>query len=270
MLIRPLSDIHNEFSVYNLPPLATDSRTVLILAGDIALADRVNTTLVPFLDSVADRFQDILYIPGNHEYYHSSLMTGDRKLEDVCKRYANVHYMNRKSMVIDDTMFIGATLWTDFNRGSPMVRLASEAGMNDFKVIRTGKSADGEEAYARKIKALDLMVINTDHRNFIEESLKLAKHSGQKHTVVFTHHGPSFVSKNPIYNEPMDYAYYNSFGLEDMMLDYEPDLWVHGHSHWPVDTMIGNTRLLSNPRGYSKNPNGYEDLNFRELLVVEL
>lgn len=269
MFIRPISDIHNEFSIYNLPPAETDSKAVLILAGDIALADSVNSTLVPFLDSVTDRFTDILYIPGNHEFYHSSLARGDDKLEAACKRYSNVHYMNKKAMSINGTFFIGATLWTDYNRGDPMARMAAENAMNDFKVIRTGPKG---APYQRKTRAIDFMALNNDHRLFIEQELKFAEHAGQPKgkVVVFTHHGPSFMSRDPQYNEVLDYAYYNSYGLEDLMLDYEPAVWIHGHSHYPVDYMIGNTRVVSNPRGYSKNPNGYESLDFRELFTIEL
>ena len=28
-------------------------------------------------------------------------------------------------------------------------------------------------------------------------------------------------------------------------------LWVHGHMHDPVDEMLGNTRIIANPHGYS-------------------
>lgn len=266
MFIRPASDIHNEFSVFNLPVTAVDEKAVLVLAGDIALADALNSTLVPFLDSVTDRFRDVLYIPGNHEYYRSSLLRADEKLADVCKRYQNVHYMQEKSMLLDGVRFIGATLWTDFDRGNPMVCLAAQNEMNDFVHIRTGNRTT---PYARKMRPIDVMGINSHNRFFIKEELEKANAANEK-AVVFTHHSPSIMSQSSVYKPgPIDYAYHNT-GLEDMMLDYNPVLWIHGHSHHPVDYMIGNTRILSNPRGYCKHPSGNEGLGYNGELVIEL
>lgn len=33
---------------------------------------------------------------------------------------------------------------------------------------------------------------------------------------------------------------------------YQPTLWIHGHTHEKADYMIGNTRIVSNPRGYNR------------------
>lgn len=268
MFIRPVSDIHNEFSLFNLPATEVDSQAVLVLAGDIAIGKRGESTLAPFLDAVHDRYTDVVYIPGNHEYYgDGSLLRTDAKLEAVCKRYPNVHYMNRKSMLIRGVRFIGATLWTDFKRGDPMVMMTAHESMNDFNQIRTGTVA---EPYRRTIRPVDIIGINLDHRQFIEHELKQAKLAGEK-VVVFTHHGPSVMSRPPdIRTGLLDYAYYNDCGLEELMLDYEPLVWVHGHSHFPVDYMIGNTRVVSNPRGYCRNPDGHEGLGFIGDLTIEL
>lgn len=266
MFIRPLSDVHNEFSIYNVPELPTDARTVLVLAGDIALADRVNTTLVPFLDNLSDRFQDIMYIPGNHEYYHSSLTRADEKLFTVCKRYGNVHYMQTETMVIEDVMFIGATLWTDLNRGDPIVIWHADSQMNDYEVIRTGPPA---EPYRRKAKPIDTIGLNMSHRAFLEEALKSPEREGLK-TVVMTHHQPlTALNKGHYPAGPLDYAYYNT-GLDDLVLDYGPDVWISGHTHHPNDETIGRTRFVRNPRGYTRNPDGSEGLGFDGGLVIEL
>ena len=34
------------------------------------------------------------------------------------------------------------------------------------------------------------------------------------------------------------------------MIDrYQPELWIHGHMHDPVDEQLGRTRLVANPAG---------------------
>jgi hypothetical protein len=39
----------------------------------------------------------------------------------------------------------------------------------------------------------------------------------------------------------------------DDFIAYRPQikLWTHGHTHEPFDYMIGTTRVVCNPRGYS-------------------
>ena len=269
MYIRPISDIHNEFSVYNLPVTEFDSKAVLVMAGDIAVAD-APSSLYRFLDSVTERFTDILYIPGNHEYYHGSLRRVDDKLAEVCSSYMNVHYMNQQSMKIADVRFIGATLWTDYNRGDPMVQMHCSEVMNDFVKIRTGIPG---KPYQRRITPSDIISIHMEHKRFIESELKKGHAAGEK-MVVFTHHAPSFISRPP--QEEMkfkysltDYAYYN-VGMEDMISKYMPIVWVHGHSHYPVDTMFDYTRIVANTRGYANHPDKAERSDFNPSLVIEL
>jgi hypothetical protein len=62
---------------------------------------------------------------------------------------------------------------------------------------------------------------------------------------------PSFLSVNEKYkNDSVNNGAYAS-DLNDMILDNENiKVWIHGHMHDPVDYMIGNTRVISNPRGY--------------------
>lgn len=266
MLIRPVSDIHNEFSVYRLPELPTDSKSVLVLAGDIALGAYTASTLEPFLDSVTDRFTDIVYTPGNHEYYKSSILRAEAKLRDVCKRYLNVHFLQAGSVRINDVKFICATLWTDFNMGNPLVMREAEDVMNDYRVIRTGPVS---EPYRRPLRTIDTVGINSEHRAFIESELKEGHTNGEK-MVVVTHHSMTMASCTGAYPAgPLDYAYYNT-RMDGLILDYSPALCIHGHSHHVVDFMMGNTRIVNNARGYSKNSDSDEGLGHRPDLVIEV
>jgi hypothetical protein len=39
--------------------------------------------------------------------------------------------------------------------------------------------------------------------------------------------------------------------LSEFILDHpQIKLWTHGHTHEPFDYMIGDTRIVCNPRGY--------------------
>ena len=57
--------------------------------------------------------------------------------------------------------------------------------------------------------------------------------------------------------------------LEENILRWQPALWMHGHTYDSFDYRVGKTRVVCNPRGYSKdgvNENPLFNLN----LVVEL
>ncbi|WP_205685681.1 metallophosphoesterase [Flavipsychrobacter stenotrophus] len=72
--IQYCSDLHLEFRENNailkrnlIPPMGQ----VLILGGDIMLFSEMHRNQ-DFFNYVSDNFETTYWIPGNHEYYHSS------------------------------------------------------------------------------------------------------------------------------------------------------------------------------------------------------
>ena len=63
-----------------------------------------------------------------------------------------------------------------------------------------------------------------------------------------------------------NFAYYSD--LSEFILDHpQIKLWTHGHMHNPFDYMIGDTRIVCNPRGYE----GYEpDSGWNPNIVLEI
>lgn len=115
--IRIASDLHLEFNHnYRLPVFENESDTILILAGDICVADLINHAL-PFFEDVSNRFYSVLYVFGNHEYYNGSIHSAERKISSALKNLINIEILNEKSVEIRGDVFIGATLWTDYNGG---------------------------------------------------------------------------------------------------------------------------------------------------------
>jgi calcineurin-like phosphoesterase family protein len=100
----------------------------------------------------------------------------------------------------------------------------------------------------------------SDHeqsRRWIEDQLALP-YAGK--TVVVTHHGPSARSIHPRYlGEPVNAAFVSELdGLVE-----KADLWLHGHVHDSFDYMVGDCRVVANPRGYPRNRSSVE--NVRQL-----
>ena len=67
----------------------------------------------------------------------------------------------------------------------------------------------------------------------------------------------------------LDWCYASD--LEHLMTgDGAPALWLHGHIHCNRDYFVGDTRVVSNPRGYPNLGGRRENPGFDPTLIVEL
>lgn len=243
MFIREQSDLHLEICKYHIPPMVGDEASTLILSGDICTAHKLGEDVKNFFENASTRFKHIVYVPGNHENYREHIGKVDTKIREFLKvnEYDNVHYLNQESVVLDGVAFIGATLWTDVNKGNPIAQHMIEAGLNDYKAIRI--------ADYRKLRARDTILLHIRHKQFIFDEVARLRALGHK-TVVVSHHAPSALSIHPQYKgDPLNDAYYSD--MADEVMDKGPDLWTHGHMHHTFDYELGATRVICNPRGYT-------------------
>lgn len=240
MKIHLLSDLHLEHGSYQLNIGSAD---VLVLAGDIHVRNRaVEWILEQNLDI------PVIYVLGNHEFYGRNYLKMIRSARESAKG-TNVHVLEKDSIEIDGVGFHGATLWTDMNlyRNVPLARLDAMA-MNDYKLIRL------EPRYS-KLRPIDTERIHQESVIWLKKSLE---ESTSKKNVVVTHHAPSELSIPEHYKGDRCSPCYAS-SLENLMLDLAPDYWFHGHTHCSSDYVVGNTRVVANPRGYSDHENEFFD-----------
>lgn len=261
MAIRLLSDLHLEFGGLELPIYEDQKDDILVLAGDIGIAKHPGTYR-PFIEAVAPHFRAVIYIMGNHEHYKGSLKTSLVKIKNDLREFKNVHVVNNLVVRIDDISFVCSTMWSSYDRGSPIAFYDANLWMNDHKKIRTGPSVDA--GYMKKFKAEDAYEEYLTAINFIFPAIKEEKAAGQK-VVVVTHHAPSYQSVAEAYRtgewSKLNGAYASN--LEEDILDAQPDLWVHGHTHTSFAYEIGETAVFCNPRGYKEveeNPLFYPEL----------
>jgi Icc-related predicted phosphoesterase len=283
MKIKLVSDLHLEFSDINIQN--DQDYDVLILAGDIMVAeDLYDHPVVPSIyeyGSFADlgrkqqrvaRFRDFLkrcsfqfphtiYVAGNHEFYHGKWNRTLKVLSDECSQFPNVYFLEAGCKKIDDVTFIGGTLWTDMNKGDPLTLHAVRDMMNDFRIIKKE-----EEGYTN-LKPHDTVMRHKHTLGYIKTVV--AERPDEKFVVV-GHHSPSFQSVHEQYRGEtlMNGAYHSD--LSEFILDRpQIKLWVHGHTHHPFDYMIGETRVVCNPRGYEND--GYsEDTGWNPNIVLEV
>lgn len=245
MKIQLVSDIHVEFdddaAPFHLPEVERD---VLVVAGD--LGEGINGT--EFLMRELAR-SPVVYVLGNHEFYQHYYQNIRKHWK---AQHGKLRVRENPLWVLDDTAvtisgvrFIGSTLWADFDRNSPLTKLAAMNGMSDFSCIGFEEPDGGE----RILLPDDTYDAHTKGRAFIARELA----ANHKRSVVVSHHAPSQRSIPVGYrHDSMNGCYVSN--LEELIEAHQPDAWCHGHTHVVQDYLLGKTRVLCNPRGYS----GYE------------
>jgi predicted phosphodiesterase len=262
MKIRLLSDLHNEFCIFNIPQTLEDSSSTLVLAGDICVIEKPSS-YIPFLEETCSRFEDVILVAGNHEFYGSCIHKVHNTFNSL--GFKNFHYLNDSSFVKNGVAFIGATLWTDLKNNCPLVSWKVENSLNDYRNIRIGTDS---EPYKYKLRAIHTVGLNKKSKDYIFKTFREYKKQGLK-TVVVTHHGPSWQSIADIYKtDDVSYGFCNEYDY--LIEENGPDYWLHGHTHDSFDYTIGETRIICNPRGYSNSSNGSENPLFNGSLFFEL
>lgn len=250
MRIHILDDIHLEFGKFKHRPPECD---VVVLSGDIG----VGNMAFPWIEQVFPNTPSI-YVAGNHEHY--GRIIGDQyeaMKQRATESSAPIHFLQNEAVVIDGVRFLGATLWTDFDLygNAPVATVMAQQKMNDYTQVNKTRATQ----FSAHDSALEHMVSKQFLRDELEKGF-----DGK--TVVVTHHAPSEESVPEKYlNNPLNAAYASR--LENFVLAYEPVLWTHGHIHSSSDYMIGDTRVICNPRGYV----GHElNPDFDPNLVIEI
>jgi Icc-related predicted phosphoesterase len=273
MKIQLVSDLHLEFADINIQNL--NGADVLILSGDICVAqdlhDHIAADFNPysqgafadlnrkqqrvqrfrdFFKRVSFQFPNVIYVMGNHEHYHGKF---DRSRQYFLDEFAklgitNIHLLDNDTKEIDGVHFVGGTLWTDMNKGDPLTVHAIETMMNDFRVIRIANEDFRKFLPSRAVRE------HIKTKQYIKVVLEGLPEDAR--VVVVGHHAPSHMSIHEQYkhDDLMNGGYASD--LSEFILDRPKiKVWTHGHMHQCFDYMIGDTRVLCNPRGYhDENP----------------
>lgn len=256
MKINVMSDCHLEFGGMKAP----HNGDVLILAGDIATVDEMANSspqgkyFLKFFKSVAKNYDRVFYVLGNHEYYFGDYQDIEKKLRKLLPD--NVTLLQNQSEYYEGVHFVGTTLWTNYNEENADDINTAWNSMNDYQCITNGE-------YGR-LAPMDLLESHNESIKWLEQALPTLK---QGPIVMITHHAPSLKSLKGHYaSGDIKHAYASD--LEEFINKHpEVKLWCHGHVHESNDYMIGDCRVISNPRGYA---NHKENENFDPELTIEL
>lgn len=249
MQVQILSDLHLEFG--NRAALSFDKADIVILAGDTHLGTKGIEWVKKYIPN-----KTVLYLLGNHEYYKGSYPKTLKKIQEAVQD-SSIQVLENSFVDIGNVRFHGCTLWTDFSiLGDPMqYGMICQSKMNDYKYIKRDPSYS-------KIRSVDVYGIHQRSKAWLKESL--TQSVGLKN-IVITHHAPSLQSiPEANRKDPVTAAYASD--LEDLILEYQPLYWIHGHIHTPTRYCIGKTEIICNPHGYPDDA----DNGFNNELILAL
>jgi len=262
MKIKVLSDLHLEFG--DLDPGTGD---VLVLAGDICVAseldnnDQYSDRYLNFFDKCVAGYNKVFYTLGNHEHYDGDIQETLSTLERHLP--SSISILQNQSELYDGVHFVGSTLWTDFDNANPMTMLTCQEGMSDYHVITNNRVP---------LTTKDTLRLHDESVAWLTQAIPTLRGK----VIVFTHHAPSRQSFAPRYRSSQFKGAYCTDLSHLIEINPNIEMWVHGHIHSSVNYKVGETMIVSNPRGYDPhelNPNfntniEYEVSSDKEFLPV--
>lgn len=291
MRVLILSDLHLEHGVSVTVPVGLDY-DVVVLAGDIGTPGSRAVHWAALASSFGGR--PTVYVPGNHEFYGQEISSELRAMRAAAAG-TGVHVLSRGAVIIAGVRFVGCTLWTDFalpvyaDSGpaddvhvTDVEKAMAMAGerIADYRLIELEDPSIlcrcDRPSRRRLLRPADTLAMHHIERDWLRRELE-AGHAGP--TVVITHHAPHWRSRShydwlsPAFVNDLPASLFEGVTLwsEGKRLQSGgPALWIHGHTHMSVDYMVGDCRIVSNPRGYRKSSESFENKAFNPGFIVEV
>lgn len=253
MKMRVLSDLHLESYIYYYEYMGED---ILLLVGDIDTKTRHNQILNAIPQHVR-----VVMVAGNHELYNQEYYKTYLLLHELELKYSNFYFLDNSTYDIGNISIFGGTMWTDFelygnDLKNEIMNMASK-GIYDYKTV-TIKDGDVIRQYTPNDSVEQYKKFNRNFDRWIENSKG-------KTRICMSHFLPSIKSIDKKFDGSLLNAYFASNNEERVKL---VDYWVHGHTHSKCDYILGDTRVLCNPKGYGAMY--MENPNFNNSLIVEI
>lgn len=246
MRLRVVSDLHFEFQRDNgkslMKDLVKDSAfDVLVVAGDLTSAERLTSGL-ECVAAATDK--PIIYVLGNHEYYGGSFKSVLEEARAFAAEHLHLHLLEEDALTIQGQRFVGCTLWYPHPKD-----ISLDEDMGDFTYIY--EAGVGPAIHAKALSAAEYL-----------------RKTVQKGDVIVTHFLPHARSIAPKFKGSI----INRYFLHNVgdVVEKEPSLWIHGHTHVSLDYRVGKTRVVCNPFGYAKNQADEPNPKFNERFTVEV
>lgn len=237
MKVKILSDLHIESHRFDYDYGGED---LVVLAGDI---DTHNQH-----DYLLDKIKvPTVFVLGNHELYFGSMEDCAYYFTEQEETRDNFYWLHNTWKVIDNVAIFGGMMCTDFSYDNNLGlgKAVAQDSINDFRFSWTIQDHLGEfELFKNHLRCF------------------LVATEGMRRIVV-SHFMPHPAGISQQYKG----SALNSYFCRDMReyMGWE-GLWIYGHTHAGSDFMEGDTRVISNPRGYR----GERIEPYNSQLIVEV
>lgn len=249
MKVQLASDLHLEHfedeTELDFGLIICPSAPILVMAGDVATYD---CPLLPlFLDWVSSKFDHVLWVLGNHEFYNTkrlSMCEIKNKLRSLCSLQRNVRILDNEFVMFEGVIFIGSTLWSHVPTEH---QEKVQTMVSDYRYIFA-------ENKNTQVTCHDT---NKLHEESVEYIRNIIRQNKMFKKVVITHHAPSIDDTlHPRYNGSyLNFAFASNIAFDD---GHGPDVWCYGHTHFnrTISKHPHGYRLVSNQFGYEGDHSG--------------
>ena len=229
MKLHILSDTHiaslerssREFEEDILKRFAGDPEGVFVLCGDFGKFNIPSHRKI--LKEICSRYEQVLFVAGNHEYYHLTKEKTENLIYDFQASVNNFKFLNNESYNYKGKKFIGGTMWFS--------NYTAEQALNfyGFSCIR------GLGDWVRQSNTYFKKILNNEC---------------DSDTIVLSHYASSVNSISAKFKENKYNCFFYDPCDNEIVHKWKPKLWIHGHIHEVFDYVLGSTRIICNPLGY--------------------
>lgn len=278
MKIQVISDIHLEHNKA-IPSFLINPDNIkapyLFLLGDIGCPKQKKSLWLEYINwcNSQEKLSRIFYVLGNHESYNFSYEETIEYIRNIFSTMPKFTLLERNVITqLEDYTIIGCTLWSDIDFATALL-------MNDMRNIYQSKvnnlSQNKYKYNPLEKYPIDISTLQSWYKldkEWLEITLNdLQSQSSddkekQEKIIVATHHMPSMKLIPPKFQDSHNMKYSRGFASNLDHLIPLTNLWLFGHTHCHVDTMLDKTRCYANPLGYPDE----SDTRFCMSEVIEL
>lgn len=235
MKIQLLSDTHG-FNYF-----LDETADVIVHAGDFG--NGIKDTM-QFAQKCQELNKDFVFVLGNHDYYGENLQ---EITEFLLKQYPNHFLTPHHPIHKNGYTFVGGTLFSNFrintyaDKADQDVKNSQQIAQNfiyDFKKITIGEDH-------KFVTPDDFVDLFNESYNYINE------YRHEDNVIVITHFPPHLACLDPYWSKHPTGSLLNPYFINDLAVSGFK-LWLCGHTHTAVDTIVDGCRIVINPLGYAQ------------------
>lgn len=245
--LQIVSDLHLSHSnPIDYSSIIKPTGDILAILGDIIEFDNshhdIHRIWIDLLFYCSCNFKFVIIILGNHDYCTNDNSLSMKKIEkeiyDMCMAFKNVCLLQNETVLVNNTLIVGSTLWSNVPE---FCRDVVQNSMCEYYL-----------SYSEPYVLNDVNHTNELHLKsvkYIESKLK--GYNNYDNIIILTHHAPSlYNTSSPRHGNTLERKLNAAFASSLEYMFHHKLIWCNGHTHYNNKQTINNTILYSNQRGH--------------------